>query len=396
MSDPVFPSLPGLAYPIGRRPQFKTRVQEAISGREVRAGYRAYPIWYFTHNYEFLRDTVSENELNKIQALFMDRRGQLSTFLYTDPDNYACTAHQFGTGDGTTAAFQLTRKITDGALSFVEPVENVNAITGIYRNDWQGNQLMYSTARTNLCLQSETQTSWTGENANATANTTVAPDGATTADTITADTATGRHGRHMVCASIAAGSVYTISAWIKKGTAQYVAVGDRGDSVWHLANVDLNAGTIKAAINCTATITAFSGGWYRVSCTFTRTTTGSGQPSVNILQTGLEVSPPSFAGAGTETVVAWGVQLEAGATMTSYIGPTVGSVVTRTDYALGSTGIVTFGSPVPLASAVLTWTGTYYNRCRFLSDEAEFERFMYQLWQLKKVQFKGSPGNKLA
>lgn len=47
-------------------------------------------------------------------------------------------------------------------------------------------------------------------------------------------------------------------------------------------------------------------------------------------------------------------------------------------------GLVTFSAP-PAANAVLTWTGGYYFRVRFSEDFADFDNFMYQLWQLKKL-----------
>lgn len=53
-----------------------------------------------------------------------------------------------------------------------------------------------------------------------------------------------------------------------------------------------------------------------------------------------------------------------------------------TDYTINSTGGVTFTS-APAAAAALTWTGSYYWRCRFVKDESEFNKFMAQLWDLR-------------
>lgn len=63
------------------------------------------------------------------------------------------------------------------------------------------------------------------------------------------------------------------------------------------------------------------------------------------------------------------------------------------DYTISSTGLVTFTSP-PTTGHALTWTGTYYFRCRFLKDSAELEQFMKRLWQYKKCEIVGSPWNK--
>ena len=63
-------------------------------------------------------------------------------------------------------------------------------------------------------------------------------------------------------------------------------------------------------------------------------------------------------------------------------------------YTLGSTGIITF-SAAPTAGHVLTWSGTYYYRCRFLADTLDFANFMSGFWDLKQLQFIGSPQNKV-
>ena len=49
------------------------------------------------------------------------------------------------------------------------------------------------------------------------------------------------------------------------------------------------------------------------------------------------------------------------------------------------TGIVTFATPPP-AGQLVTADFTYRFRVRFADDTAEFENFMYQLWQLKQIK----------
>jgi uncharacterized protein (TIGR02217 family) len=49
------------------------------------------------------------------------------------------------------------------------------------------------------------------------------------------------------------------------------------------------------------------------------------------------------------------------------------------------TGVVTFGTPPP-AGRSITADFTYRFRVRFADDTAEFENFMYQLWQLKQIK----------
>ena len=48
-------------------------------------------------------------------------------------------------------------------------------------------------------------------------------------------------------------------------------------------------------------------------------------------------------------------------------------------------GLVSFATPPP-AGQVITADFTYRFRVRFSDDTAEFENFMYQLWQLKQIK----------
>lgn len=196
MSNSVFPTLAGIGWGYRRSPMFDTRIQKSVSGKELRTAYMAYPLWKYTLTYEVLRDDTVNNELKTLAGFFLARQGQYDSFLFTDPDDSSVTAQSFGTGDGTTTAFQLIR--TYGG--FAEPVQNVNGTPSIYV-----------------------------------------------------------------------------------------------------------AGVLK-------TVT--------------------------------------------------------------------------THYTISSTGLVTFtAGNIPTAGQALTWTGSYYQRCRFLMDAADFEKFMKQLWELKKVEF---------
>lgn len=57
------------------------------------------------------------------------------------------------------------------------------------------------------------------------------------------------------------------------------------------------------------------------------------------------------------------------------------------DYSISATGVVTFTS-APANGAALTWTGSYYWRCKFLQDMAEFDQFLQDLWQLQRLEFR--------
>lgn len=65
-----------------------------------------------------------------------------------------------------------------------------------------------------------------------------------------------------------------------------------------------------------------------------------------------------------------------------------GSVVASRDYSVNaSTGVITF-TTAPSAGQVLTWTGTFYWRCRFRDDQTTVEKFMANLWQNGSIAFR--------
>lgn len=65
-----------------------------------------------------------------------------------------------------------------------------------------------------------------------------------------------------------------------------------------------------------------------------------------------------------------------------------------THYTVSSTGLVTFVA-APTNGHALTWSGTYYFRCRWEKDVQEYAQFMRQLWEAKSVDFIGSLGRQI-
>lgn len=132
MGNAVLPVLPGLTWNCVSAPNFSTKVQRAVSGRELRASFRAYPLWTFRLGYEVLRDGAAGVELDTLLGFFLARQGSFDSFLYSAPSDNAVTAMPFGTGDGATTVFQLTRALGAGGFSFTEPVQNLNGTPSIY------------------------------------------------------------------------------------------------------------------------------------------------------------------------------------------------------------------------------------------------------------------------
>lgn len=68
--------------------------------------------------------------------------------------------------------------------------------------------------------------------------------------------------------------------------------------------------------------------------------------------------------------------------------------VAGSGYSVTPTGIVVF-NPAPAAGQAVTWSGSYYYRCRFKDDALDFSQFMEQLWELKRCELIGATGNKV-
>jgi uncharacterized protein (TIGR02217 family) len=65
-----------------------------------------------------------------------------------------------------------------------------------------------------------------------------------------------------------------------------------------------------------------------------------------------------------------------------------------TSCTISGTGTVTFAA-APANGAALTWTGAFYYRCRFLADAIDLNQFMKNLYNVSKLEFIGSPMNKV-
>jgi len=131
MSSQVFPSLPGLDIAVKRTQSHATLVQTAASGKEQRASFRSgRPRYSYSLTFNFLRQSgFSRNtvydELAKLSQFMADMKGRFDSFLFTDPVASTVTGKAFGTGDGTTVAFQLVDPL--GA-----PIYDLNGIASIY------------------------------------------------------------------------------------------------------------------------------------------------------------------------------------------------------------------------------------------------------------------------
>lgn len=136
----IFPALPGLGWSVTKAPRFASRVQRAVSGRELRVLDQGYPIWTWTLTYSLLRDKwdtrgpgglgAGYDELRTIAGFFLQRQGAFQPFLFDDPTDNTVTGQPIGIGDAGTTAFQLVRSFG----GFAERVTAPNVVSAIYFN----------------------------------------------------------------------------------------------------------------------------------------------------------------------------------------------------------------------------------------------------------------------
>ncbi len=131
MSNTVYPVLPGLAFGCKKRPMWATRRSTHVSGKEARASMRQYPQWFFSLQYNVLRDRPATDELHTMFGFFNALGGGYDTFLFTDPDDYHVTDQVLGTGDGSNTVFTAVRTMgsAGAGYQFDEPVGRVRSST---------------------------------------------------------------------------------------------------------------------------------------------------------------------------------------------------------------------------------------------------------------------------
>ena len=210
--------------------------------------------------------------------------------------------------EGTTASDFVAN--TSGSAKFISSAEYGPRVP----------MVLIEPSATNLLTATQEASSWSSTNVSVTSNTTTAPDGSQTGDTVTR-TAGGADVRQTK--AVTSGTSYTMSIFAKAETDNQIQL-DFSNSSMGADNVEFNTRTgQKVSGSANYSITQLSNGWRRYS--FTSTCISSGNTGVIIR---IENDEP---------VELWGFQFEEGSVATSYI-PTSGSTVTRAQDSLVISG----------------------------------------------------------
>tara|TARA_R110000772_G_scaffold69073_2_gene152826 strand:- start:1324 stop:4476 length:3153 start_codon:yes stop_codon:yes gene_type:complete len=159
-------------------------------------------------------------------------------------------------------------------------------------------------------------------NASVTANSTVSPDGTTTADTVTADGSSGSKNIYQLRAASATGLVYSVFA--KAGTNNFVQLWCSGDTNVH-ANFDLSSGTAGTTGSAaTSSIQSVGNGWYR--CVLITASAIAANCFIALVSSS-SASRNETNNLAT-TIYVWGAQVENRSTVTAYT-PTTTTPITN-------------------------------------------------------------------
>lgn len=193
---------------------------------------------------------------------------------------------------------------TASPIAFAANVPGIVPGIGYWSRQSLTNSLLHSQALDNVV--------WLLTNSAITANNGPAPDGASTADKMTASAGTFVSKIEQVYSGTSAGVTYTESVFVWPSGYRYVWLGDRSDAVFHSATFDLQTGTVVGTTNATASITLSAGGYYRCSIVFARTNGGAASVALAFGAAAHSADHPSATWAGSEQVHLWQFQVLAG------------------------------------------------------------------------------------
>lgn len=210
--------------------------------------------------------------------------------------------------------------IKNFSTSVVAEIESTNEVVSF--TDASENQFTYS--------QDFANPSWGVSNASITSNSTVAPDGTTTADTITFLLTT--YNSVFKTQTVVTGQPYTFSVFAKAGTTNILSLEQRtGNTPVGISVITFNLSTgsvISSGDADSVSITDAGNGWFRCSMT---TNSSPDTSEIFIIGRGSSGSP-------NETLFIWGAQLDNNTSATTYLATTSSALARLTGVTRGVNG----------------------------------------------------------
>ena len=389
MSNFVFPNLKGVEWNVQLTPYFSNLLQEAVSGKEVRAKLWVFPRYEIVASYSLIRAKSAPliNGLTELQTLlgfFKARAGSVDDFLLNltnltqDAADSAATGQLVGYGDGSAKSFQLYKSADNSLEAMQFALPSAVYINGSPVNagpNAAGGQMWYCGVE-NLALYSQVfQNAAWGKSGTGVAapvvtdNAIVAPDNASTAATVALPTTVGGQfsDLYQTIPIAATGTQFTASIWMKVGSGTATVQLFLGDGTYGNQNETLS-------VNCNLTTS-----WQRF------TVTGTFSLIANSQNITLYIRQP--ASTASVTIDVWGAQVERWSAASSYTVTTSAQLQTK--------GVVSFNS-APAAAAKITADYSYWYPVRFNTSETPgkrsqnsvdpvFSAFYYQLFELKQL-----------
>jgi hypothetical protein len=173
----------------------------------------------------------------------------------------------------------------------------------------------------NGCTYSEQadHANWTKTNMTVSANSAVAPDGTTTADTLTNTAINATHSNYSTGITVVAGSVYRQSIYIKYLNHAYFQLRSQSPGT-ALVNILLSSSSASiasiGASTLSASVRTVGNGWYKVEFTYTK---GAGVTDYVTYHLTNSSYATSWASNGTEAMYIWGASLQLASDPSDYL-----------------------------------------------------------------------------
>jgi uncharacterized protein (TIGR02217 family) len=121
MTIPAYRLPPEIEIGASGGPDFKTIIQESVSGIEQRIITWSKCRARYDIAYAVLNSTDATGNYRKVYSLFLAHRGKAQAFRFKAWNDYTATNESFGTGDGAATQFQLIKTYDPGQLLLGSP-----------------------------------------------------------------------------------------------------------------------------------------------------------------------------------------------------------------------------------------------------------------------------------